>query len=124
MKFEIVDSSFWIDGNQLLKRYPNLSTLGKYYIDKNKQLIIESNDFSVVEKILTTVYKKIIIDTNTDYDYRIIICDGIEILDCEDCVHYSSEILDCEPCNKCYGFEYYIDKNTNSNRDEMKSNKN
>ena len=48
----------------------------------------------------------------------------IEILDCEDCVHYSSEILDCEPCNKCYGFEYYIDKETNINRDEMKSNKN
>ncbi len=76
MKFEITDSSFWIDGNQLLKEYPNLSKIGKYYIDENNQLIIESNDFSIVQNILTTVYNRIVIETDEKYDYRIIIYDG------------------------------------------------
>ena len=76
MKFAITNHSTWTDGKELLNKYPNLSKIGKYYIDENDQLIIELDDFSIVQKILTTVYDGIVIETGEKYDYRIIIYDG------------------------------------------------
>ena len=77
MKFAIDDAAlFYTEAEVLLEKYPKLKNIGKHSKDDRGLLIIECEDFSIVQQIMNNVYKKVVLEKENDNSYLLTIYDG------------------------------------------------
>ena len=77
MKFTIDDASlFYTEAEALLEKYPKLKNIGKHSKDDRGLLILECEDFSIVQQIMNNVYKTVVLEKEDDNSYLLIIYDG------------------------------------------------
>lgn len=77
MKFTIDDASlFYTEAEALLEKYPKLKNIGKHSKDDRGLLILECEDFSIVQQIMNNVYETVVLEKEDDNSYLLTIYDG------------------------------------------------
>ena len=66
------------NAEEIIEKYPSLKGIGKQSRNEDGMLVVESDDFSVIQQILENVYGKIIISNSYREDnvYDLMIFDG------------------------------------------------